>query len=54
MLDEDLAGRPPKQVYGALRARLNGMHQNMLEARAAKRPKPRRSGNRVIGGGLAA
>lgn len=54
MLDADLAGRPPKQVYGALLARLNGMHQNMLEARAAKRPKPRRSGNRVIGGGLAA
>jgi hypothetical protein len=55
MLDEDLADRPPGQVYSALRARLNGMHQNRLEARAAKQPKPAsRAGIRKLGGRNAA
>jgi len=59
MLDEDLAGRKPDQVYGALRARLNGMHQNRLEkmreARAAKQPKQsNRVGIRNLGGRNAA
>jgi hypothetical protein len=59
MLDADLAGRKPDQVYGALLARLNGMHQNRLdkmrEARAAKQPKQSsRAGIRKLGGRNAA
>lgn len=55
MLDEDMARRPPDQVYGALRARLHGMHQKLLGAQAAKKPKPAsRAGIRKLGGRNAA
>ena len=50
MLDEDLDGRPPGQVLGAVRARLHGMHQKLSAVRDEKIAKPRRSGNMVIGG----
>lgn len=58
MLDDDLAGRKPDQVHGALRARLHGMHQSRLEARAAKQPQQKphtnRAGIRRLGGSNAA
>jgi hypothetical protein len=58
-LDAQLAGTPPKKVYGALQARLNGMHQCELRIKAERaekqRPKqPNRAGIRVLGGQNAA